>query len=104
MEHQNQGVTPIDTLLELLENARKAEANAGILMQERDRLCHLRSERKRNAPILKISEGLSSWLVNNSYLYYFSTAVKLHKRIERVERGLPDDARPVELRSGSHIA
>ena len=104
MEHPNQGVTPIDTFLELLEHTRKAEANAVMLIQERDRFCHLRSERKRNDPKLKISEDQSCRVVNNSYLYYFSTAVKLHERIERVERGLPDDARPVELRSGSHIA
>ena len=104
MEHQNQGVTPIDTLLELLKHARKAEANAVVLMQERDRLCHLRSERKRNAPILNISEDQSCRVANTPYLYYFSTAVKLHNRIEREERGLPDDVRPVELRSGSHIA
>ena len=104
MDHQSQGVTPIDTLLELLKHARKAKASAGMLIQEMDRFCHLRSERKRNAPILEISEDQSCGVVTTPYLYYFSTAVKLHKRIERVERGLTDYARPVELRSGSHIA
>lgn len=39
-----------------------------------------------NDTILKISEDQFFKVVSNPYLYYFSTALKLHKRIERVKQ------------------
>jgi|CXWL01.1.fsa_nt_gi hypothetical protein len=39
-----------------------------------------------NAAILEISEDEFGKVVINPYLYYFSTALKLHKRIERAKQ------------------
>lgn len=45
-----------------------------------------------NGITVDITEDQYRKVVKNPYLYYFSTALELHKRIERAKEGMPETA------------